>query len=86
MLSKSKLSKNKLPKDNLSKSKLSKILKFLKFHLFLQVMIAVILGILVGVFAPHFAIELKIIATLFIRFIKMVISPVVCVLNIFFLF
>ncbi len=68
-----------LSKNKLSKSKLSKILKFLKFHLFLQVMIAVILGILVGVFAPSFAVELKIIATLFIRFIKMVISPVVFV-------
>jgi aerobic C4-dicarboxylate transport protein len=63
----------------LSKSKLSKILNFLKFHLFLQVIIAVILGIIVGVFAPNFAVELKIIATLFIRFIKMVISPVVFV-------
>jgi aerobic C4-dicarboxylate transport protein len=62
-----------------SKSKLSKILTFLKFHLFIQVMLAVILGIIVGVFAPDIAVELKLIATIFIRFIKMVISPVVFV-------
>ena len=61
------------------KSKISKVLTFLKFHLFIQVMLAVILGIIVGVFAPDIAVELKLIATLFIRFIKMVISPVVFV-------
>ncbi|APJ03319.1 cation:dicarboxylate symporter family transporter [Silvanigrella aquatica] len=62
-----------------SPSKLSQILKFLKFHLFLQVLIAVTLGILVGIYFPEFAAQLKIIATIFIRFIKMVISPIVFV-------
>ena len=62
-----------------SQSKLSRILKFLKLHLFLQVMIAVTLGILVGIFFPSFAADLKIIATIFIRFLKMVISPIVFV-------
>ena len=63
----------------LNKKKLNEILAFLKFHLFLQVVIAVILGILVGILAPKFGVELRIIATVFIRFIKMVISPVVFV-------
>lgn len=61
------------------KKKLSEILTFLKFHLFLQVVIAVALGILVGILAPKFAVDLRLIATIFIRFIKMVISPVVFV-------
>lgn len=61
------------------KSKLSKILHILKFHLFLQVMIAVTLGIVVGVLFPDIAADLRLIAVLFIRFIKMVISPVVFV-------
>lgn len=72
-------------KENSSESKVIKsgrireILTFLKFHLFIQVLIAVLLGIAVGILFPKFGIELRLIATLFIRFIKMVISPVVFV-------
>lgn len=70
---------NKKLNHSNSNSKLKEILTFLKFHLFLQVVIAVILGILVGIFFPKFGEELRIIASIFIRFIKMVISPVVFV-------
>jgi aerobic C4-dicarboxylate transport protein len=58
-------------------SKKFSIFGLLKKNLFLQIIIAVILGIIVGILAPRFAIELKIIATIFIKFIKMVISPIV---------
>ena len=71
--------KNKKINHSNSNSKLKEILTFLKFHLFLQVVIAVVLGILVGIFFPKFGEELRIIASIFIRFIKMVISPVVFV-------
>ncbi|KAB8032032.1 cation:dicarboxylate symporter family transporter [Fluviispira multicolorata] len=57
----------------------SRLSHFFKNQLFLQVVIAVILGIIVGVLLPTFAIDLKIIAVIFIRFIKMVITPVVFV-------
>ncbi|WP_186649249.1 cation:dicarboxylate symporter family transporter [Fluviispira vulneris] len=57
----------------------SRLSHFFQKQLFLQVVIAVILGIIVGVTLPSHAIDLKIIAVLFIRLIKMVITPVVFV-------
>ncbi|NRR22379.1 dicarboxylate/amino acid:cation symporter [Brevibacillus sp. MS2.2] len=46
-------------------------------NLTVQVIIAIILGILVGHFAPKFGAELKVLADIFVKLIKMVIPPIV---------
>ncbi|MGK5509281.1 dicarboxylate/amino acid:cation symporter [Brevibacillus formosus] len=46
-------------------------------NLTVQVVIAIILGILVGHFAPKFGAELKVLADIFVKLIKMVIPPIV---------
>ncbi|MFP3388715.1 dicarboxylate/amino acid:cation symporter [Brevibacillus sp. SIMBA_040] len=46
-------------------------------NLTVQVVIAIILGIIVGHFAPKFGAELKVLADVFIKLIKMVIPPIV---------
>lgn len=46
-------------------------------NLTVQVVIAIILGIIVGHFAPKFGAELKILADVFVKLIKMVIPPIV---------
>lgn len=48
-----------------------------KNSLFLQVIIGMILGVCVGLLFPEFAVQLKILATIFIRLIKMVIAPII---------
>jgi len=45
--------------------------------LYLQVIIAIIAGILIGIFSPSFAIQLKPLGDGFIRLIKMMIGPVI---------
>lgn len=50
---------------------------YVRKRLFLQVIIAIILGVIVGIVVPSFAVDLKFIAVVFIRFIKMVIAPIV---------
>jgi Na+/H+-dicarboxylate symporter len=45
--------------------------------LYVQVIIAVIAGALLGHFFPHFATELKVLSDIFIRMIKMVLAPVI---------
>ena len=46
-------------------------------NLTVQVVIAIILGILVGHFAPQFGAQLKVLADVFVKLIKMVIPPIV---------
>lgn len=46
-------------------------------NLTVQVVIAIILGIIVGHFAPKFGAELKVLADVFVKLIKMVIPPIV---------
>ncbi|MGZ0052375.1 dicarboxylate/amino acid:cation symporter [Brevibacillus gelatini] len=46
-------------------------------NLTVQVVIAIILGIIVGHFAPKFGAELKVLADIFVKLIKMVIPPIV---------
>jgi aerobic C4-dicarboxylate transport protein len=46
-------------------------------NLTVQVIIAIILGILVGYFFPKFGAELKVLADAFVKLIKMVIAPIV---------
>jgi len=50
---------------------------YVKERLFLQVVIGIVLGIVVGILFPTFAVDLKFIAVIFIRFIKLVIAPIV---------
>jgi aerobic C4-dicarboxylate transport protein len=45
--------------------------------LFVQVLAALLLGILLGVAAPHFAIELKVLSDGFLRLISMIVAPIV---------
>lgn len=49
---------------------------FLK-SLFVQVLIALLLGIALGVVAPDFAIELKILSDAFLKLISMIVAPIV---------
>lgn len=51
-------------------------MKILK-NLTVQVIIGIILGITVGFFFPAFGEQLKILADLFIKMIKMVIAPII---------
>ena len=51
-------------------------MKFLK-NLTVQVVIAIILGIIVGAIWPEFGASLKILADLFIKLIKMLIAPII---------
>lgn len=46
-------------------------------HLYLAVLVAVVAGIVVGLAAPGFAVELKPVGTGFVNLIKMMISPVI---------
>jgi len=46
-------------------------------NLTVQVVIAILLGIIVGHFAPKFGAELKVLADIFVKLIKMVIPPIV---------
>jgi aerobic C4-dicarboxylate transport protein len=46
-------------------------------NLTVQVVIAIILGIIVGHFAPKFGAELKVLADVFVKLIKMIIPPIV---------
>ena len=46
-------------------------------YLYIAVVVAVVLGILVGLVAPDFAMELKPLGTAFVGLIKMMISPVI---------
>nr|WP_132545918.1 C4-dicarboxylate transporter DctA [Plasticicumulans lactativorans] len=52
------------------------MMKFFK-SLFGQVCIALVLGVLVGVFAPEFSVKLKPLGDGFIKLIKMIIAPIV---------
>jgi aerobic C4-dicarboxylate transport protein len=45
--------------------------------LFVQVLAALVLGILLGVAAPHFAIELKVLSDGFLKLISMIVAPIV---------
>jgi aerobic C4-dicarboxylate transport protein len=45
--------------------------------LFLQVLIALVLGIVLGVVAPHFAVGLKILSDAFLKLITMIVAPIV---------
>jgi aerobic C4-dicarboxylate transport protein len=45
--------------------------------LFVQVLAALLLGILLGVAAPHFAIELKVLSDGFLKLISMIVAPIV---------
>ena len=51
-------------------------MKYLK-SLYAQVIIAIIIGILIGVFYPSFAIQLKPLGDGFIKLVKMMISPII---------
>jgi aerobic C4-dicarboxylate transport protein len=51
-------------------------MKYLK-NLYVQVIIAILAGILIGVFDPSFAIRLKPLGDGFIRLVKMMISPII---------
>lgn len=51
-------------------------MKYLK-SLYAQVIIAIILGILIGIFYPSFAIKLKPLGDGFIKLVKMMISPII---------
>jgi aerobic C4-dicarboxylate transport protein len=46
-------------------------------HLYLQVLIAVVAGVLVGYLAPEFAVQLKPLGDGFIKLIKMLIAPII---------
>jgi aerobic C4-dicarboxylate transport protein len=46
-------------------------------YLYIAVIVAVVLGILVGLIAPSFAVELKPIGTAFVNLIKMMIQPII---------
>ncbi|MGH3987185.1 MAG: cation:dicarboxylate symporter family transporter, partial [Pseudonocardiaceae bacterium] len=46
-------------------------------YLYLAVIVAVLLGIIVGFAAPHFAAGLKPLGTAFVNLIKMMISPII---------
>src|SRR6202040_3927019 len=45
--------------------------------LFVQVLAALLLGILLGVATPHFAVELKILSDAFLKLISMIVAPIV---------
>lgn len=51
-------------------------MKFMK-NLTVQVLVAIVLGILLGMVAPSFAENLKVLSDVFIKMIKMVIAPIV---------
>lgn len=51
-------------------------MKYLKI-LYVQVLIAVVAGILIGYFYPSFAVQLKVLGDAFIRLIKMMIAPII---------
>jgi aerobic C4-dicarboxylate transport protein len=51
-------------------------MKFLK-SLYIQVLIAIVIGVLLGRFYPNFAVQLKPLGDAFIKLIKMMISPVI---------
>lgn len=46
-------------------------------NLTVQVLIAIVIGILIGQFYPKFGVELKVLGDIFIKLIKMVIAPIV---------
>jgi aerobic C4-dicarboxylate transport protein len=46
-------------------------------YLYLAVIVAIVLGIVVGFVAPHFAVQLKPLGTGFVSLIKMMISPII---------
>jgi len=46
-------------------------------YLYVAVVAAVLLGIIIGFAAPHFAVELKPLGTAFVNLIKMMISPII---------
>ena len=52
-------------------------MKKLLNSLYLQVLVAIVLGILAGYFFPHFSVQLKPLADAFIRLVKMMIGPVI---------
>ncbi len=52
-------------------------MNFLKGNLFLQVLIAMILGVLCGFLFPSISVHFEILATIFIRLIKLVIAPII---------
>ena len=52
-------------------------MKFLKGNLFLQVILGMICGVLVGFLFPSLASHLQILAVIFIRLIKLVIAPII---------
>src|SRR3954470_7784413 len=41
------------------------------------IMISMVVGILIGVYAPHFALQLKPLSTVFLRMIKSIIAPLI---------
>ena len=45
--------------------------------LFVQVLAALLLGILLGVATPDFAVELKILSDAFLKLISMIVAPIV---------
>src|SRR6516162_11294458 len=45
--------------------------------LFVQVLAALLLGILLGVATPHFAVDLKILSDAFLKLISMIVAPIV---------
>src|SRR5260370_16887585 len=45
--------------------------------LFVQVLAALLFGILLGVATPHFAVELKILSDAFLKLISMIVAPIV---------
>ena len=49
----------------------------LHHHLYFQVLVAIVLGILLGHFYPKFAVELRPLGDAFIKLVKMVIAPVI---------
>jgi aerobic C4-dicarboxylate transport protein len=51
--------------------------KFILSHLYAQVLLAIILGVLLGYFYPQTGVEMKILGDGFIRLIKMLIGPII---------
>jgi aerobic C4-dicarboxylate transport protein len=46
-------------------------------HLYFQVLVAIVIGVLIGYFYPTFGASLKILGDIFIRLIKMMIAPII---------
>ena len=51
--------------------------KFILSHLYAQVLLAIVLGVLLGYFYPQTGVEMKILGDGFIRLIKMLIGPII---------